>query len=140
MKEHEFKIIGNFWASKNGSDCDIIYLDVKENHKANYGIPDRLKLGVIVGVDGPFQGIVQVTVDTPLKDGIFGFPWSKDSPIPFYLGVSKGPSSRVTDFEKFTEEDWRAMILYESQWKVVCSIPTLVSTLIHFARTFLLTR
>lgn len=116
-KEHRFKIVGNLWATKNASDWDIVYWDVKENRKVKHGIPDRLNVGVIVSAHRPFQGIVEVTVDTPLKDGLFGFPWSKDSPVPFYPGVSKGPSSQVYDFEKFTEEDWRAMIPYDEEWQ-----------------------
>lgn len=121
-KEHRFKIVGNFWATKNGSDWDIVYWDVKENRKAKHGIPDRLNVGVIVSSRGPFQAIVEVTVDTPLKDGLFGFPWSKDSPVPFYPGVPKGPNPQVNDFEEFTEEDWRAMIPYEEEWQVCCII------------------
>lgn len=128
-KNHRFEIIGNFWASKNGSDWDIVYWDAKENRKAKHGIPDRLNLGVIVSADGPFQAIVEVTVDTPLN--IFGFSWSEESPVPFYPGVRKGASPRVNDFDKFTEEDWRAMIPYEEMWKVVCSFPMSLTKLTH---------
>ncbi|KAN0120257.1 hypothetical protein V8E51_002465 [Hyaloscypha variabilis] len=116
-KDHRFKVIGNFWSTKNGSDWDIVYWDVKENRKAKNGIPDRLNVGVIVSTGGPFHGIVEVTVDTPLKDGLFGFPWSKDSPVPFYPGLPKGPNPQVSDFEKLTEEDWRSMIPYEEEWQ-----------------------
>jgi hypothetical protein len=128
-KEHRFKTVGNFWATKNGSDWDIVYWDVKENRRAKYGIPDRLNVGVIVSAGGPFQGIVEVTVDTPLKDGLFGFPWSKDSPVPFYPGVSKGPNPRAVDFDKLTEEDWRTMIPYEEEWQVGCMILELLLVL-----------
>jgi hypothetical protein len=121
-KEHRFKIVGNFWATKHGSNWDIVYWDVKENRKAKYGIPDRLNVGVIVDAGGPFQEIVEVTVDTPLKDGLFGFPWSKDSPVPFYPGVPKGTDPPSKDFEKFTEEDWKAMIPYEEEFQVRCTI------------------
>lgn len=124
-KENRFKIVGNLWATKNGSDWDIVYWDVKENRKVKHGIPDRLNVGVIVSAHSPFQGIVEVTVDTPLKDGLFGFPWSKDSPVPFYPGVPKGPNPQVNDFEKFTEEDWRAMIPYDEEWKNVFTDETL---------------
>jgi hypothetical protein len=117
-KEHRFKTVGNFWSTKNGNNWDIVYWDSKENRKAKHGIPDRLNVGIIVGSDGPFQGIVEVTVDTPLKDGLFGFPWSKDDPVPFYPGVLKGLSPRVIEFDKLTEEDWKAMIPYEMEWQV----------------------
>ncbi|KAG4434024.1 hypothetical protein IFR05_010506 [Cadophora sp. M221] len=118
-KEHRFKIIGNFWATKHGADWDVVYWDIKENRKAKQGIPDRLNVGVVINADGPFQGIVEVTVDTLLKDGLFGFPWSKDSPVPFYPGVPKGPVPKVIDFESLGEEDWKAMIPYEEEWQNV---------------------
>ncbi|KAL3417616.1 hypothetical protein PVAG01_10626 [Phlyctema vagabunda] len=116
-KEYRFKTVGNFWSRKHGSEWDIVYWVVQENKKSDHGIPDRLNVAVIVESEDPFQATVEITVDTPLIKGLFGFPWSKANPATFTPGVSVGDWGRTLKFEELDEEDWREIIPYEEEWK-----------------------
>jgi hypothetical protein len=116
-KEHRFKTIGNYWSSKHGTDWDIVYWDIKENKRTQHGIPDRLNVAVIVEREGPFTAHVEVTVDTPIANGIFAFPWSKNKPVAFAPGVVIGEQPKTTKFDELTDADWRSMIPYEDEWE-----------------------
>jgi hypothetical protein len=116
-KEHRFKLVGNYWSSKHGTDWDIVYWDAKENKKTKQGIPDRLNVAVVVEREGTFTANVEVTVDTPVSNGIFAFPWSKHNPVSFSPGVAIGQQPRTEKFEELTEADWRAMVPYEDEWE-----------------------
>lgn len=116
-KEHRFKTVGNYWGSKHGTDWDIVYWDVKENKKTKHGIPDRLNVAVVVEREGTFTASVEVTVDTPIANSVFAFPWSKNSPVAFAPGVVMGAQPKTTKFDEMTDVDWRAMIPYEDEWE-----------------------
>lgn len=115
--EHRYKLVGNYWGSKHGNDWDIVYWDVKENRKTKHGIPDRLNVAVVVEREGTFTASVEVTVDTPIANGVFAFPWSKNRPVAFAPGVVMGQQPKTTKFDELTEADWRTMIPYEDEWE-----------------------
>lgn len=116
-KEHRFKTVGNYWSSKHGTDWDIVYWDVKENRKTKHGIPDRLNVAVVVEREGTFTASVEVTVDTPIVNGVFAFPWSKNSPAAFTPDVAMGEQPRTDKFDELTDADWRSMVPYEEEWE-----------------------
>jgi hypothetical protein len=116
-KEHRFKTVGNYWSSKHGTDWDVVYWDMKENTKTKHGIPDRLNVAVIVEREGTFTASVEVTVDTPIANGVFAFPWSKNSPVTFTPSVAMGVQPRTDKFDELTNEDWKTMIPYEEEWE-----------------------
>jgi len=116
-KEHRFKTVGNYWSSKHGVDWDIVYWDVKENKKTKHGIPDRLNVALVVEREGTFTANVEVTVDTPIVNGVFAFPWSKNSPVAFTPSVAMGEQPRTDKFDELTDADWRTMIPYEEEWE-----------------------
>jgi hypothetical protein len=116
-KEHRYKCVGNYWSSKHGTDWDVVYWDVEENKKTKHGIPDRLNVAVIVEREGTFTASVEVTVDTPIANGLFALPWSKNSPAAFVTGVVMGPQPKTMKFDELTDTDWRLMIPYEDEWE-----------------------
>ena len=116
-KEHRYKCVGNYWSSKHGTDWDVVYWDVKENTKTKHGIPDRLNVAVIVERESTFTASVEVTVDTPIANGLFAFPWSKSSPAAFVPGVVMGAQPKTIRFDELTDADWRLMIPYEDEWE-----------------------
>ncbi len=116
-KEYRFKTQGNFWSSKNGTNWDIVYWDMKENRRTNGGIPDMLNVAVVVEREGPFVATVEVTVDTPVVNGAFSYPWTKNNPATFVPGVVMGKQPRTGRFEELSDEDWRALIPYEDEWE-----------------------
>ncbi|TAQ87732.1 hypothetical protein B7494_g3966 [Chlorociboria aeruginascens] len=116
-KEHRFQLIGKFWSSKQETYWDIVYWEIKENRRTKYGIPDQLNVAVVVERDGAFTASVEVTVDTPLFNGIFGFPWSKNNPVAFVPEVVMGEQPRTTKFDELRDEEWRALIPYEDEWQ-----------------------
>ncbi|QSZ32592.1 hypothetical protein DSL72_002171 [Monilinia vaccinii-corymbosi] len=114
---HRYSLIGNFWSSRRDSGWDVAYWDVKENKRTKQGIPDRLNVGVVVYREGMFSADVQVTVDTPVMDGIFGFPWSKERPVTFVPGVETGVDGvRTRKFEDLRDEDWKGLIPWDEEW------------------------
>ena len=116
-KEHRFRMVGNFWSSKHGSDWDIVYWDVRENKRTKHGIPDRLNVAVVVERESAITAIVEVTVDTPVVSGVFGFPWSKNSPVAFVPGIVMGEQPKSDRFEVLTDDEWRALIPYDEEWE-----------------------
>ena len=88
-----------------------------ENGKQR-GIPDRLNGAVIIESSGPFQAKAEVTVDTSIKDNLFGAPWQKTHPVPFTPGITKETAPRTLKFEDLTESDWKEMIPYELEGEV----------------------
>ncbi|KAG0647998.1 Ankyrin repeat-rich membrane-spanning [Hyphodiscus hymeniophilus] len=116
-KEHRYGCIGNYWSSKHAADWDVVYWDVKENKRTKHGIPDRLNVAVVVEREGVFTASVEVSVDTPIANGIFAFPWSKTSPVTFSPEVVTGKQPRTAKFDELTNSDWRSMIPYEDEWE-----------------------
>jgi len=114
---HRYQTTGNFWSSKMESGWDIVYWDMKENKRTKGGIPDRLNVAVVVERMGAFTAEVQVTVDTPVMNGIFGFPWSKDRPVTFLPGVTVGGPLRTDKLEELSDEEWMALIPFEEEWE-----------------------
>ncbi|RAL66686.1 hypothetical protein DID88_006368 [Monilinia fructigena] len=115
---HRYSLIGNFWSSRRNSGWDVAYWDVKENKRTKQGIPDRLNLGVIVHREGIFSVDVQVTVDTPVMNGVFGFPWSKERPVTFVPGLEIGVDAmRTRKFEDLRDEDWKGLIHWDDEWE-----------------------
>ena len=72
---------------------------------------------MIVERSGAFTASVEVTVDTPVANGPFAFPWSKNAPVLFVPGVVMGNQPRTAQFEELSEAEWRAMIPYEEEWE-----------------------
>jgi hypothetical protein len=72
---------------------------------------------MIVERSGAFTASVEVTVDTPMANGPFAFPWSKNAPVLFVPGVVMGDQPRTAQFEDLSEAEWRAMIPYEEEWE-----------------------
>ncbi|PQE08106.1 ankyrin repeat-containing protein [Rutstroemia sp. NJR-2017a BVV2] len=117
-KNHRYSLVGNFWSSNQESGWDIVYWDMKENRRTKEGIPDQLVVGIIVERHGPFTAEVEVTVDTPMMNGIFGFPWTKERPVTFVPGVETGESSvRTRMFEDLNTEDWKMLTPPEGEWE-----------------------
>jgi hypothetical protein len=116
-KEHRFKMVGNFWSSKHGSDWDIVYWDVRENKRTKHGIPDQLNVAVMVERESAFTASVEVTVDTPVANGVFGFPWSKNCPVAFVPGVVMGEQPKTDRFDVLTDDEWRALIPFDEEWE-----------------------
>jgi hypothetical protein len=116
-KEHRFKTVGNFWSSKQGMDWDIVYWDMRENKRTKEGIPDRLNVGVVVEREGPFVAEVEVTVDTPVLNGAFSYPWTKNNPATFVPGVKMGEQPSTERFEELSEGEWKELIPYEDEWE-----------------------
>jgi len=116
-KEHRYKTVGNFWSSKQGTDWDIVYWDMRENKRTKEGIPDRLNVAVVVEREAPFVAEVEVTVDTPVLNGAFSYPWTKNNPATFVPGIKMGEQPRTERFEELSEGEWRALIPYEEEWE-----------------------
>jgi hypothetical protein len=115
--EHRFMTVGNFWSSSMESQWDVVYWDMRENRRTKKGIPDRLNVAVVVERDGPFVASVEVTVDTPVANGAFSHPWTKNNPAAFMPGVIMGAQPRTDRFDKLTEEEWKALIPFEDEWE-----------------------
>ncbi|KAM3074426.1 hypothetical protein ACMFMF_006438 [Clarireedia jacksonii] len=117
-QNYRYSLVGNFWSSKQESGWDLVYWDMKENRRTKEGIPDQLVVGIIVERYGAFTADVEVTVDTPVMNGIFGFPWSKERPVTFVPGVETGDGAvRTRRFEDLTEEDWKMLTPSEGEWE-----------------------
>ncbi|TVY81140.1 hypothetical protein LSUE1_G004973 [Lachnellula suecica] len=116
-KTHRFSTQGNFWSSEHGSDWDIVYWDVRENKRTKEGIPDQLNMGVVVERGGKFVATVDVTVDTPVANSVFGSPWRKNAPALFAPGVTLGKQPSTTKFDDLTEEEWRRMVPFDGEWE-----------------------
>jgi hypothetical protein len=115
--EHRFMTVGNFWSSSMESQWDVVYWDMRENRRTKKGIPDRLNVAVVVERDGPFVASVEVTVDTPVANGAFSHPWTKNNPAAFVPGVIMGAQPRTDRFDELTEEEWKALIPFEDEWE-----------------------
>jgi hypothetical protein len=115
--EHRFMTVGNFWSSSMESQWDVVYWDMRENRRTKKGIPDRLNVAVVVEREGPFVASVEVTVDTPVANGAFSHPWTKNNPAAFVPGVLMGAQPRTDKFEELTEEEWRRLIPFEDEWE-----------------------
>lgn len=116
-KTHRFSTQGNFWSSEHGSDWDIVYWNIRENKRTKEGIPDQLNMGVVVEREGSFVATVEVTVDTPFVNSVFGTPWSKNRPALFVPGVPMGKQPRTNKFEDLTEDEWRSMVPFDGEWE-----------------------
>ena len=66
-------IIGKRWKSPKNSQYNIVYWEIKEQGKTGYGIPDELRVAILVHHGGPFKASVEVKADTPVKNGLFSF-------------------------------------------------------------------
>lgn len=50
-------------------------------------------------------------VNTPVMNGVFGFPLSKERPVTFALGVEAGIDAvRTRKFEDLGDEDWKGLV------------------------------
>jgi hypothetical protein len=115
--EHRFMTVGNFWSSSQESQWDVVYWDMRENRRTKKGIPDRLNVAVVVEREGAFIASVEVTVDTPVANGAFSHPWTKNNPAAFVPGVLMGAQPRTNRFDELTEEEWRRLIPFEDEWE-----------------------
>jgi len=115
--EHRFMTVGNFWSSSQESQWDVVYWDMRENRRTKKGIPDRLNVAVVVEREGAFIASVEVTVDTPVANGAFSHPWTKNNPAAFMPGVFMGAQPRTNKFDELTEEEWRRLIPFEDEWE-----------------------
>jgi hypothetical protein len=115
--EHRFMTVGNFWSSSQESQWDIVYWDMRENRRTERGIPDRLNVAVVVEREEPFIATVEVTIDTPVANGAFSHPWTKNNPVVFVPGVLMRVQQRTNKFDELSEEEWRRLIPFEDEWE-----------------------
>ncbi len=99
------------------SQWDIVYWNIRENRRTKKGIPDRLNVAVVVERDGPFFASVEVTVDTPVANGAFGHPWTRNNPAAFVPGVVMGAQPRTDRVDELTEDEWKALVPFEDEWE-----------------------
>ncbi len=114
LDEGRLEIIGKPWSDsrrrKTHKGCWI----VTEFGNKNYGIPDELRLGMIVEYSGSFQATVKVAADIPLVENLFGFPWPVDDPILFMDNEPRpviGGPLRTSQFDTLLEDDWTLLLL-----------------------------
>jgi len=116
-REHRYQCVGNYWSTKHSAHWDMVYWDVRENRRTKHGIPDRLNVAVMVEREGKFTANVEVEVDTPIANGVFAFPWSRNSPVAFSPDVVMGQQPKTTKFEDLMDSDWKTMIPYGDEWE-----------------------
>jgi len=90
---------------------------MRENRRTKRGIPDRLNVAVVVEREGPFIATVEVAIDTPVANGAFSHPWTKNHPAAFVPGVLMGAQPRTNKFDELSEEEWRRLIPFEDEWE-----------------------
>jgi hypothetical protein len=111
-KEHKLEIKGLDQMTRKRKQPHIVIWTATEDDLAKSGIPDELNLAVVVEYDGDFQADVNIRVDTPLMDGLYGHIWSKDDPLLFLPPLSKGDPLPTDQFDHLSEADWQALAPY----------------------------
>ena len=69
---------------------------------------------------------VKITVDTPVANGAFCYPWTKNNPATFLPRVIMGVQPMTDRFDELIEEEWKALISFEDEWENKFTEMTLV--------------
>jgi hypothetical protein len=111
-REFQMKIIGAPYATdRRAEDDDMMIWRISENPGDPNGIPGDFKAAALVQHKGSgevFQATVQIKVRTRMGMSLFGWPWSKPTPLVISDKESFG-SPMTTPFDSLKESDWAQM-------------------------------
>lgn len=79
--------------------------DVSEDNVERLGIPDRIKVALVVGAENPIQAIIHVMVYEKPK-----YPFTSQSPKSCPLVIVPNTDSSAIDFGALTESDWSTLV------------------------------
>lgn len=107
-RDFQMKIIGEPWASdEDAEDDDMVIWRVDENYAQADGIPRDLKTAVLVQHTGEvFQATVHIKVRTRMGVSLFGWPWSKPTPLIVSDKSSFGDDILPDNFGTLEEQHW----------------------------------
>lgn len=107
-RDFQMKIIGEPWASdEDAEDDDMVIWRVDENYAQADGIPRDLKTAVLVQHTGEvFQATVHIKVRTRMGVSLFGWPWSKPTPLIVSDKSSFGDDILPDNFSTLEEQHW----------------------------------
>jgi len=107
-RDFQLKIIGEPWASdEDAEDDDMVIWRVDENYAQADGIPRDLKTAVLVQHTGDvFQATVHIKVRTRMGMSLFGWPWSKPTPLVVSNKSSFGNGVLPENFAALEEQHW----------------------------------
>lgn len=107
-RDFQMKIIGEPWATdEDAEDDDMVIWRVDENYAQADGIPRDLKTAVLVQHTGEvFQATVHIKVRTRMGVSLFGWPWSKPTPLIVSDKSSFGDDILPDNFGTLEEQHW----------------------------------
>lgn len=107
-RDFQLKIIGEPWASdEDAEDDDMVIWRVDENYAQADGIPRDMRTAVLVQHTGDvFQATVHIKVRTRIGMSLFGWPWSKPTPLVVSNKSSFGDGILPGDFSALEESHW----------------------------------
>jgi hypothetical protein len=107
-RDFQMKIIGEPWASdEDAEDDDMVIWRVDENYAQADGIPRDVKTAVLVQHTGDvFQATVHIKVRTRMGMSLFGWPWSKPTPLIVSDKSSFGSVVVPENFSALEEHHW----------------------------------
>jgi hypothetical protein len=117
-KDHRLQIIGQPWSDRKRQEPHQVLWTIREAEKTEYGIPDELNMGIVIGYMSPFQAIVEVSAKLGMGLPVCAPPWSKDAPLLFNTTTMKGEPMRTREFDKLGDEDWKIIAPYVEEWRV----------------------
>ncbi|GME51973.1 hypothetical protein A1O3_03643 [Neofusicoccum parvum] len=115
-KEYRTEVIGESWTSDEADEegCeedDAVNWTLTENKRQADGIPREFRAAVVVQRDAPtFMATVQIRAKTSSGLTLFGWPWSRPSPLLFKEDVSFGNGPETNIFDEMQERHWLELI------------------------------
>ncbi|KAK5047441.1 hypothetical protein LTR84_006537 [Exophiala bonariae] len=107
-RDFQMKIVGEPWASdEDAEDDDMVRWKVDENYAQADGVPTDLKTAVLVQHTGEaFHATVHIKARTRMGISLFGWPWSKPTPLVVSNKSSFGAAVLPEDFSTLEEHHW----------------------------------